>query len=347
MQDNIRRITIRDEGVLLEATELAFENQAVLNPTCVAVGPVVHMCYRAVSKNQMISSIGYAQLVDNKIIYRAEEPILKPEYDYEKMGLEDPRITYLEGTYYLFYTAYDGKDARVAYASSSDLKTFTKHGLIIPSLTYGEAEKFFCMHSYSAARMSLYRKRYKFRLEPEAKLWEKDAFLFPRKINGRYALVIRILPGIQVIYFDDHNDLKKHAYWYRYLNDLDEYVIMEPKFVFEHKHIGGGCTPIETKDGWLMIYHAVEDTPEGVIYYGCAALLDLDDPTKVIGRLSYPLLVPTAPWEQEGDVNNVIFPTGTYLDGDRLYIYYGAADKLIAAKSLILEELILALKYYS
>jgi predicted GH43/DUF377 family glycosyl hydrolase len=180
-------------------------------------------------------------------------------------------------------------------------------------------------------------------LQPAAKLWEKDAFLFPRKINGRYALVVRILPGIQVIYFDDHNDLRKHKYWHEYLNHLDDYVIMEPKFVFEHKHIGGGCPPVETKEGWLFIYHAVEDTPEGVIYYGCAALLDLDDPTKVIGRLSYPLLEPEAPWEQKGDVSNVIFPTGTHLDGDRLYIYYGAADKLIAAKSLILEELILAL----
>jgi len=341
------KVTIKDEGILLEATSLEFENEAVLNPTCISIGSVVHMFYRAVSKNQMISSIGYAQLVDNKVIFRSEKPILKPEHDYEKMGIEDPRITFLEGKYYLFYTAYDGKDTRVACASSNNLKKFTKRGVVIPELTYGEAETFFCAHSDAAAHFELYKKRHKFRLEPQAMLWEKDAFLFPRKINDRYALVVRILPGIQVIYFNDLNELKSRKYWYRYLNDLDDYVIMEPKFVFEHKHIGGGCPPIETKDGWLFIYHAVEDTPEGVVYYGCAALLDLDDPTKIIGRLSYPLLEPEAPWEQQGDVNNVIFPTGTYLDNERLYIYYGAADKLIAAKSLILEELILALKYYA
>jgi predicted GH43/DUF377 family glycosyl hydrolase len=109
------RVTIKDEGILLQASDLEFENEAVLNPTCVSIGPVLHMFYRAVSKDQMISSIGYAQLVDNKVIFRAEEPILKPEHDYEKMGIEDPRITYLEGQYYIFYTAYDGKDTRVAY----------------------------------------------------------------------------------------------------------------------------------------------------------------------------------------------------------------------------------------
>ena len=74
------RVTVKDEGILLEATDLDFENEAVLNPTCVTIDPVVHMFYRAVSKNQMISSIGYAQLVDNKIISRAEEPILKRRY---------------------------------------------------------------------------------------------------------------------------------------------------------------------------------------------------------------------------------------------------------------------------
>jgi predicted GH43/DUF377 family glycosyl hydrolase len=339
------KVTVKDEGIILEATNLDFENEAVLNPTCVTIDSVVHMFYRAVSKNQMISSIGYAQLADNKIISRAKEPILKPEHDYEKMGIEDPRITCLGDTYYIFYTAYDGKDARVAYATSKDLKNFTKQGLVIPALTYDEAEQSFCIHSSAAARFELYKKRYKFRLEPDALLWEKDAFLFPKKINGRCALMIRILPGIQVIYFEDFNQLKSHKYWDTYLHNLDSFVIMEPKFIFEHKHIGGGCPPIETKDGWLLLYHAVEDTPEGVIYYGCAALLDLDDPTKIIGRLDYPLLEPEAPWEQKGDVSNVVFPTGTHIDGDRLYVYYGAADKLIAIKSLFLEELILALKH--
>ncbi len=174
-------------------------------------------------------------------------------------------------------------------------------------------------------------------------LWEKDAFLFPKKINNRFALVHRVLPGIQVIYFDDFKELTDD-YWRTYLRNLGNYVLLDPEHRFESRNIGGGCPPIETKEGWLLVYHAVEDSRRGRIYHAAAALLDPVDPTKVLGRLKTPLFSPTEPWEKQGDVSNVVFPTGAVVKEGRLTLYYGAADKLIAAKSMDLQELVSALK---
>ena len=108
----------------------------------------------------------------------------------------------------------------------------------------------------------------------------------------------------------------------------------------ESKYVGGGCPPIETEHGWLLIYHGVEETDTCLIYSACAALLNIDDPSKEIARLPYPLFSPEHDWELNGKVNNVVFPTGTALFGDTLYIYYGAADEQIACASLSLSALI-------
>ncbi|WP_449386636.1 glycoside hydrolase family 130 protein, partial [Chryseobacterium potabilaquae] len=112
-------------------------------------------------------------------------------------------------------------------------------------------------------------------------------------------------------------------------------------------YIGGGCPPIETEYGWLLIYHGVHDTIEGYVYSACAALLDLDRPEKEISRLPYPLFKPEEEWEQKGEVNNVCFPTGAIVEEDTLYIYYGAADKRIAVASLSISELLKVLLQYT
>ena len=98
--------------------------------------------------------------------------------------------------------------------------------------------------------------------------------------------------------------------------------------------------PLKRAHGWLLIYHGVHDTTTGYVYSACAALLDLDNPQKELARLPFPLFKPELEWELKGEVNNVCFPTGTALLGDRLYIYYGAADERIASVSLSLKELI-------
>lgn len=331
-------VKVRKEGILLESTELEFENQAVLNPSVVQIGDTLHIFYRAVREGNH-SSIGYCRLEGpHKIIFRKKEPILYPEFEYEKHGIEDPRVVKLGELYYLFYTAYDGKNALIAYAISKDLINWEKKGIISPTITYKEAGNCF-RASKLKEKYFFYESYFKDIVGADVLLWEKDAFIFPKKINDQIALVHRIYPDIQVIYFNDFNDLT-NDYWKDYLKHLGDHVILEPKFGFESRNIGGGAPLIETDRGWLIIYHSVEDTNKGKAYYASAALLDINDPTKEIGRLKEPLFSPTEDYEKYGDVNNVIFPSGTAIFGNRLYIYYGAADKRIAVASVNLRKLL-------
>ena len=334
-------LKIKDEGIILKKTERAFENKAVLNPACIQVNDVTHMYYRAVDQND-ISSIGYCQLKNNKVITRLESPILFPEYDHEKNGIEDPRITLLDGVYYLFYTSYDGMNALISYATSPDLIHFTKRGTISAKISYDKAEDVF-RDSKVRERYTMFETLYKEMNTKDILLFEKDASLFPEKINGKFALLHRILPGIQIIYFDDFAKLTKET-WKNYFKKLGDYIVLDPMFWFESRNIGGGCPPIKTKDGWLIIYHAVEDTPLGKIYHADAALLDLKNPLKVLGRLTEPLFSPLETWEKKGIVDNVVFPTGAIINKGKLSIYYGAADTLIAAKSIKLSDLLIELK---
>ncbi|MBD3238730.1 MAG: pesticidal protein Cry7Aa [Candidatus Moranbacteria bacterium] len=339
----------KDLGIILEKTDHEFENMGVLNPACVQKedDEYVHMYYRAVGKDKMStersSCVGYAKLKDNKVVERLDIPFMNPQHSYERQGIEDPHITKIEDHYYMTYTAYDGKNARIALAKSKDLQAFDKMGLVSPSITYDEAENLF-RQSKLQERYFLFEALYKQKLGEEIKLWEKDAVLFPRKINGRYAMLHRILPGIQLIYFDKFEDLNNDEYWREYLKNLGAYVVLDPKHWFESRNVGGGCIPIETEYGWLLIYHAVEDTSESKIYHAAAVLLDLENPIKIVARMNKPLFSPTHNWEKQGIVNDVVFPTGTAIQGENLIIYYGAADKLIAAKSVNFNELIQELK---
>ncbi|OGY89642.1 MAG: hypothetical protein A2927_02355 [Candidatus Komeilibacteria bacterium RIFCSPLOWO2_01_FULL_45_10] len=334
-------IKVKSEGIILEKTNLKFENKAVLNPACLKENDITHMFYRAVNHNN-ISSIGYCQLVNNKVVNRFKKPVIFPEYDYEKKGVEDPRITFLDGTYYVFYTAYDGINALIAYATSNDLVHFVKRGVISPKISYDEAEDIF-RESKINQKYSMFEALYKKRWGKDILLFEKDASLFPQKINNKFVLFHRVLPGIQIISFNSFSELTKDR-WRDYLKNLKDSIVMDPLFWFENRCIGGGCPPIKTKNGWLTIYHAVENTPKGKVYHAAAALLDLKNPLKVLGRLKEPLFSPVDPWEKKGVINNVVFPTGAILKDGRVYIYYGAADTLIAAKSVGLAELLTELK---
>ena len=124
--------------------------------------------------------------------------------------------------------------------------------------------------------------------------------------------------------------------------------MLYPRLKHEISYIGGGCPPIETKNGWLLVYHGVFDSVKGYVYCACAALLDLENPQKEIARLPYPLFKPELDWELKGEVNNVCFPTGAIVEHGILYVYYGAADERIACASMsldgLLDELMLNVK---
>ena len=334
-------VNVRDGGVVLRKRPFEFESNGVLNPGCIEHDGATHMFYRAV-RDGNYSSIGYCQLNGKEIIKRLGYPIIVPEHDYEKHGVEDPRITKIGDTFYILYTAYDGFNARVAYATSKNMLHFEKHGLISPQISYDEAEDIFNKTGVSE-KYIFFESQLREINGDGIMLWEKDAVLFPEKINGKFAMLHRILPGIQIAYFENFSDLRI-GYWKKYLAELNKHVVMDPKYPHENRYIGSGCPPIKTEIGWLLIYHTVEVTLTERIYHASAALLDLKNPGKVIARLQKPLFSPTETWEKKGVVNNVVFPTGAIQKNDDLYIYYGAADDCIGLKIVSISELLTELK---
>ncbi|HPR99559.1 MAG TPA: pesticidal protein Cry7Aa [Candidatus Woesebacteria bacterium] len=332
-------IKINYKGIVLEKRwGIDFEANGVLNPGCILVDGVTYMFYRAVNKEN-VSSIGCCHLKKGKVIFQSIGPVIFPEFEYEKRGVEDPRITFLDDKYYLLYTAYDGKNATVAMATSTDLVHFRKEGVIIPKISYDEAEDIFRLKTKLNPRYNFFEKVYRSINGDNVLLWEKDVVLFPQRINGQIAMLHRILPGIQLITFDQWENLNID-YWKKYLAELDKHIVLDPVGGFESAYVGAGCVPIETELGWLLIYHSVEIKNNNKIYRASIALLDKKDPRKVLKRLPYPLFEPKKSWEKEGMVDNVVFPTGAVVENDILYIYYGAADLRIGLVTMSLSELL-------
>jgi predicted GH43/DUF377 family glycosyl hydrolase len=334
-------IEVKKEGIILMKTKLGFENEGVLNPAIIQNDTGIHLFYRAVKKGNF-STIGYCKLSSpTEIEVRNNTPILYSQFEFECQGLEDPRIVKIEEKYYLTYTAFDGVNALGALAVSYDLVNFEKKGVISPKFSYLDFSRL------AESKGSINEKYLRFnshsgiahRKDKKAYVWDKNVILFPRKIDGKFYMLHRIRPDIQLVAFYTFEDLIPE-FWQKYFLQMDGCIIISPKYDHEVSYVGGGCPPIETPQGWLLIYHGVHDTVLGYVYSACAALLELDNPQKVIARLPYPLFKPEFNWELNGEVNNVCFPTGTILIEDTLYIYYGAADEQIACASVSITALI-------
>ena len=339
-------IEVTRGGIVLDETDLYFENEGVFNPASVQDEQGIHLYYRAVSEGNY-STIGYARLSDpTTVAERWDHPIYTPRHLSEKHGVEDPRIAVIDGTYYLTYTAFDGFNALGALATSTDGLQFKREGIITPNISLLDMERYLEDAGHELNKKYYTHIEMLHKREPipdQVLVWDKDVAFFPRKINGKFAFMHRIWPGIQVVMYDRIEDLTPE-FWEDYFHHFPSHIMMDPVFDFENSHIGGGCVPIETPEGWLIIYHGVEKQRYGRMYHAAAALTDLEEPTKVIGRLPVPLFSPDRDYEQVGYVNNVVFPTGTAQQGDTLYMYYGASDSHIAVASCSLEELLKALR---
>jgi predicted GH43/DUF377 family glycosyl hydrolase len=341
-------LQVKKEGILIEKTVLEFENEGVLNPAAIKDGAFVHLFYRAVQKGNH-SSIGYCLLNGPLTIEnRNTKPILVPEFDYESHGIEDPRIVKIENVYYLTYTGFDGVNALGCLATSTDLIHFEKKGIMVPQITYKE------FHQLSDINPSIDSKYFRFNQHEgvvekdgiKILVWDKNLIFFPRKIKNKFYFMHRIRPEIQIVVAVEKLENLTEDFWTNYFINFNDYVVLSPKYDHEISYIGGGCPPIETEFGWLMIYHGVKDSLKGYVYSACAALLDLENPQIEIARLPYPLFKPEFVWELKGEVNNVCFPTGSVVFDDKLYIYYGAADERIATASLSISELVNELLLY-
>ena len=235
------------------------------------------------------------------------EPTLLPDpeqYPEEVWGIEDPRIVWLAdlGQFAITYTAFSRIGPLVALVLTRDFKTFERRGPIMP---------------------------------PE----DKDAAFFPRTFGGRWALIHRPVPNIP--------GAKAHI-WLSFTPDLKHYgdhmVLLEARdgAYWDAGKIGLSPPPIETPEGWLIIYHGVRHTPAGALYRLGLALLDLEDPRRVVRRGEEWVFRPEEPYEMMGDVADVVFPCGITLDraNDELRMYYGAADTCIALATARLSDLL-------
>jgi len=168
--------------------------------------------------------------------------------------------------------------------------------------------------------------------------FNRNGVLFPRRIGGAYAMLSRPSDNGHTpfgdIFFSESPDL---VHWGRH-----RHVMAPIPWTWQSTKIGAGPTPIETPEGWLLIYHGVLTSCNGYVYSMGAALLDPDEPWKVVARSRDYLLSPQVPYEQVGDVPNVAFPCAALVDetGDRLTIYYGGADTVVCMAHGFLSEVI-------
>jgi predicted GH43/DUF377 family glycosyl hydrolase len=323
-------IGVKKEGVILRQADVDFESEAVLNPAVIKVGQEILMFYRAIRKGNY-STIGFCKLDKPLTVSsRWDKPFLSPESDFESHGIEDPRVVKIDDLYYMTYVAFDGKNALGALATSTDLESFNRHGIIVPQLTCGE---FDALAKGNTEVIERYRKDYN---QPDVILMDKDLVFFPRRINGKLTFLHRIKPDMQITAVESLEELTP-AFWNGYVTNLNDHILLTPKYQHEINYVGGGCPPVETPQGWLIIYHGVDNNLK---YSACVALFDLDEPRKEIARLPYALFEPDQEYELSGDVDNVCFPTGTVVVDDTLYIYYGAGDDKIACASVSLSALV-------
>ncbi len=166
--------------------------------------------------------------------------------------------------------------------------------------------------------------------------FNRNGVLFPRRIGGSYAMLSRPSDdghtAFGEIYYSESPDL---VHWGRH-----RHVMAPVPLTWQSTKVGAGPTPIDTDAGWLVLYHGVLTSCNGFVYSIGAALLDLDEPWNVVARGNRYLLAPTTDYERVGDVPNVVFPAAALTEGDRLTLYYGAADTVVCLAHGRLSEVV-------
>lgn len=295
------RLTRHPENPVLKPEPAsAWEALNVFNPSVIVHNGLWHMHYRAQGLDY-VSRIGYAVSTDGVHWNRLREPVLVPQGDAEARGVEDPRVTELNGRFYMAYTAYGRGGPHPAtgtmptnitpmYAVSDDLIRWERLGPVV--------------------------------LNED----NKDHALFPELVAGNYVTFHRRPPSIWLGFSQD------------VLNWGDHVEIIAPRpGLWDGKRVGAGGPPIRTEQGWLVLYHGYD---EKHVYCMGTALLDLEDPRKVLKRPEQPILEPQETWEIKGDVPNVVFGCANPVSDGVVHLYYGAADRVIGLATAPLEELL-------
>jgi len=289
-----------EENPLLSTHELPYQANAVFNAGAADLGDEVVLLLRAESASGR-SHITVARSKNGVTGWRvAERALLHPAQGFP-------------------YETYGVEDCRVTRMEDLDAwglayTAYCEHG---PGVAVALTEDFETVERVGLA------------FPPD----DKDAVLFPRKFNGLYAMLHRPAVGGGSIWIGYSPDL---VFW----GKTDMVVPLRGGPWWDGNRVGAGPPPIETEAGWLLIYHGVKEVVGQPLYRFGAALLDLNEPHKLIARSRRWLLTPRAPYEQVGDAPNVVFPTGAFVRGEELWVYYGASDSCICLATARLEDVL-------
>lgn len=309
-----------ENPILKPNKDQSWEAEAVFNGCPVQKDGVTHLLYRAISLPHYhtlakirlrISDIGIARSKDG-VHFEDRKRFIVPEYDWEQFGCEDPRVTELDGKYYIFYTAisrypFNADGIKIGVAISRDLETIEEKHPVTP---------------FNAKAMAL----------------------FPERIGGKIWAVLtantdRPPAKICVASFDKEEYIWSEAYWEKWYKNFEKHALLLQRKPEDHIEVG--APPVKTDKGWLMLYSYIRNYFSGQRLFGIeAALLDLKDPSKVIARTEYPILTSEEYYERIGIVPNVVFPSGIIMEDGLINLYYGAADTTCCLAKIELHSLL-------
>lgn len=306
-EDPRRRLLERHpSNPILTAYDWPYFVNAVFNAGAVRLlsGETVLLC--RVEDCSGLSHLCVARSADGISNWKIDpHPTLLPDvrnHPEEMWGIEDPRVVWIpeREAYAVTYTSYSQRGPCVSLAMTTDFRQFDRVGMVF---------------------------------QPE----DKDAALFPRRIDGRWLMVHRPVPrqGTANIWMSYSPDLRHWG---------DHTLVLESRdgAWWDANKIGLSPPMIETTEGWLMMYHGVRMTAAGCIYRLGLALFDLEEPTRCLMRGTKWIMGPERDYERTGDVGDVVFPCGYTLadDQDTIHLYYGAADTCIARATGRVSELL-------
>ncbi|CAZ94304.1 MULTISPECIES: glycoside hydrolase family 130 protein [Zobellia] len=318
-----------------------WENLVVCNPGVWFENGKFTMLYRAAGDDeQHLIRMGRAESTDGIHFNRcSDEPAFEPSTDGpDKGGIEDPRIVKFGEEFYVTY-AYRPHYPGQYWKFEHDVILLPDVGADAPAvLKQNIANSGLAVTKDFKDWMRLGR-------ITDTNLDDRDVILFPEKINGKYAMLHRPKQWIGEKY-----GCEQPSIWIRFSEDLmvwnepSTLLISGRKGTWEEK-VGGSTPPLKTPEGWLIIYHGVENGGKGYYRVGLA-LLDLNDPTKVIARATDFVMEPEHDYEIDGPYQGCVFPTGNVIVDDTLYVYYGAADKYIGLATCKIDDVLDYLKKY-
>lgn len=335
------RIEKYKNNPILSPGEREWEERCVLNPAVIydEERNKFVMLYRAAGNDVRHKIVfGLAESDDGFNFTRmSEEPVFKSQNDEPDGGcVEDPRLVKLGDLYYLTYASRAYAPGRYwldptvespMYLDESDVR-----GEILPSYAKNNLSV-----SYLAVTKD-FRTYKKLGRISETNVDDRDVLLFPELINGKFVMLSRPI-------FKDVPGVTAPSIWITITDDVCEYqkpeLLMTGVEDWENKKMGAGAPPIKTEDGWFMLYHAVDK--DGVYRVG-AALLDLNDPRKILARTKHYIMEPETDYEKSGIYNGCVFPTGNVVKDGILYIYYGCADVYVSVATVNFAELLDDLK---